>query len=117
MQHAALSHWYLLLCIYLIFSAFLLPLSIPFLYFFFFSSGSDKPTEWSTIPACPSFTVFFVVFFFGLFVCLFVVVVVLLLLFVCFNRGNFEGTNSSKILCLMFLLFFFCFFLMGLYQD
>ena len=37
----------------------------------------DKLTEWSMIPACPSLTCFF-------------------------NRGNTEGTNSSKILCLTF---------------
>ena len=35
------------------------------------SSGIDKSTEWSTIPACPSLMCFF-------------------------NRGNTEGTNSSK---------------------
>ena len=43
----------------------------------FLKSGIDKSTEWSTIPACPSLMCFF-------------------------NRGDTEGTNSSKILCLMF---------------
>ena len=44
----------------------------------------DKSTEWSTIPACPSHMCFL-------------------------NRGNTEGTNSSKILfdvCVFFILFF-----------
>ena len=35
------------------------------------SSGIDKSTEWSTIPACPNLMCFF-------------------------NRGNTEGTNSSR---------------------
>ena len=61
---------------------FLLLLSIPFLYFFFFKSGIDKSTEWSTIPACPSLTCFF-------------------------NRGGTEGNNSSKILCPMFVYVWF----------
>ena len=75
-QHAAIWHWYLLLCIYIIFQNFLLLLSIPFLYFL--KSGIDKSTEWSTIPACPSLMCFF-------------------------NRSDTEGTNSSKILCQMFV--------------
>ena len=37
-----------------------------------------NPTEWSTIPACLSLMCFF-------------------------NRGDTEGTNSSKILCPMFV--------------
>ena len=37
----------------------------------FLKSGIDKSTEWSTIPACPSLMCFF-------------------------NRGDTEGTNSSK---------------------
>ena len=41
----------------------------------------DKSTEWFTIPACPSLMCFF--FF--------------------LNRGNTKGTNSSKLLCLMFV--------------
>ena len=40
---------------------------------FFFKSGIDKSTELSTIPACPSLMCFFF-----------------------FNRGDTEGTNSSK---------------------
>ena len=51
-------------------------------------SGIDKSMEWSTIPACPSL--------------------------MCFLRGNTEGTNSSKILCLMFAYFLFY---VGLCQD
>ena len=62
--------------------------------FFFFlilflKSGTDNLTEWSTIPACPSLVCFF-------------------------NRGDTEGTNSSKVLCLMFMYVLFC---VGLYQD
>ena len=59
----------------------ILLLSIPFLYFFF-KSGIDKSTEWSTTPACPSLMCFF-------------------------NRGDTEGTNSSKILCPMFVYVLF----------
>ena len=44
----------------------------------FLKSGIDKSTEWSMIPACLSLMCFF-------------------------NRGNTEGTNSSKILYLMFV--------------
>ena len=47
-------------------------------------SNIDKSTEWSTIPACPSFMCFF-------------------------NRGDAEGTRSSNILCLMFV--YVCFVL------
>ena len=50
----------------------------PFLFCTFFKSGIDKATEWSTIIACPSLMCFF-------------------------NRGGTEGTNSSKILCPMFV--------------
>ena len=51
----------------------------PFLILYFKKkSGIDKSTEWSTIPACPSFMCFF-------------------------NRGDTKGTNSLKILCLMFV--------------
>ena len=53
-----------------------------FFYTFFFKSGIDKSTEWSTIPACPSFICFF-------------------------NRGDTEGTNSPKILCPMFVYVLF----------
>ena len=55
----------------------LLLLSISFFYTFL-KSGIDKSTEWATIPACPSRMCFF-------------------------NRGDTEGTNSSKILCPMFV--------------
>ena len=47
-------------------------------FFILLKSGIDKSTEWSTIPACPSLMCFF-------------------------NRGDTEGTNSSKILCPMFV--------------
>ena len=43
-----------------------------------FKSGIDKSTEWTTIPACPSFVCFF-------------------------NRVGAEGINFSKILCSMFV--------------
>ena len=49
----------------------------PFLSYTFLKSGIDKSAEWSTIPACSSLMCFF-------------------------NRGDTEGTNSSKILCPMF---------------
>ena len=42
-------------------------------------SGIDKSTEWSMIPACPSL----------------------------FYRGDTDGTNSSKILCSMFVTVLF----------
>ena len=48
----------------------------------FKKSGIDKSTEWSTIPACPSLMCFF-------------------------NRGDTEGTDSSKILCPMFMYVLF----------
>ena len=48
----------------------------------FFKSGIDKSTEWSKIPACPSLMCFF-------------------------NRVDTEGTNSSKILCPMFVYVLF----------
>ena len=54
---------------------FLLLLSISF-FILFLKSGIDISTEWSTIPACPSLMCFF-------------------------NRGDTEGTNSSKNLCSM----------------
>ena len=56
--------------------------------------GIDKSAEWSTIPTCPSLVGFF--FF--------------------LNRGNTEGTNSSKMLCLIFLYvcFVWCKFASGL---
>ena len=45
-------------------------------------SGIDKSREWSTIPACPSR------------MCV-------------FNRDDTEETNSSKVLCLMFVYVLF----------
>ena len=55
-------------------------------FFFFFilfkKSGIDKSTEWSAIPVCPSLMCFF-------------------------NRGDNEGTNSSKILCRCLCMFCF----------
>ena len=62
----------------------------PFLFFIpFLKSGIDKSTEWSTIPACPSLMWFF-------------------------NRGDTEGTISSKILCSMFA---YVLFYVNLCQD
>ena len=55
---------------------FLLLLSISF--YIFLKSGIDKSIEGSMILVCPSLMCFF-------------------------NRGNTEGTNSLKILCLMFV--------------
>ena len=57
------------------------PFFSSFFMYFLKKSDIDKSTEWSTIAACPSRMCFF-------------------------NRGNTEGTNSSKILCLMFVYFF-----------
>ena len=60
----------------------LLLLSIPFSYLSFLKSGIDKSTKWSMIQACPSLICFF-------------------------NRGGTEGTNSSKMLCSMFVYVLF----------
>ena len=54
----------------------------PFLFYTFLKPDIDKSTEWSTISACPSLMCFF-------------------------NRGNTKGTNSLKILCLMFVYVLF----------
>ena len=70
-----------------LYNFFKLLLSIPFLYFKK-KSGIDKSTEWSTIPACPSL------------MCL-------------FNRSDTKETNSSKILCSMFV-YVLCKFVSGL---
>ena len=51
-------------------------------FYTFLKSGVDKSTEWSAIPACPSLMCFF-------------------------NRGDTEGTNSSNILCPMFVYVLF----------
>ena len=64
--------------------------SVHSFFILFFKSGIDKSTEWSTIPACPSLMCFF------------------------FNRGDTEGTNSSKILCSMFV---YVLFYVNLCQD
>ena len=53
-----------------------------FFVYTFLKSGIGKSTEWSTIPACPSLMCFF-------------------------NRGDTEGTDSSKILCPMFVYVLF----------
>ena len=53
-----------------------------FLLYTFLKSGIDRSMEWSTIPACPSPMCFF-------------------------NRGYTKGTDSSKILCLMFVYVLF----------
>ena len=54
----------------------------PFLFYTFLKSGIDESTEWPTMSACPSLMCFF-------------------------NRGDMEGTNSSKILCSMFVYVLF----------
>ena len=75
-QVFAVMHLYNIFYIFYCFCPFL------FLYFFFFKSGIDKSTEWSPIPACPSF------------VCL-------------FNRGVTEGTNCPNFVfdvCVCFVL-------------
>ena len=56
--------------------------SVHSFFYTFLKSGIDKSTEWSTITACPSLMCFF-------------------------NRGDTEGTNSSKVLCLMFVYVLF----------
>ena len=56
--------------------------SVHSFFYTFLKSGIDKSTEWSTIQACPSLMCFF-------------------------NRGDTEGANSSKILCLMFVYVLF----------
>ena len=56
--------------------------SVHSFFYTFFKSGIDKSTEWSTIPACPSLMCFF-------------------------DWGDTEGTNSSKILCPMFVYVLF----------
>ena len=63
------------------FKTFLIFGSIPF-FIFFFNLVSMNSTEWSTIPACPSF--------------------------MCsFDRGSTEGTNFSKI-CVDVCVCMFC---------
>ena len=80
-------HWYLLLCIYIIFLflffIFVIAPAHSFFILFFFKSDIDKSTEWSTIPARPSLMCFF-------------------------NRGDTEGTYSSKfcVQCFVYFLFY-----------
>ena len=63
-------------------------LSVPF--DFFYSVTMRMSAAYEKVPACPSLMCFF-------------------------TRGNTEGTNSSKILCLMFEYFFvLCEFVSGL---
>ena len=59
-----------------------------FLILFFFKSGINESTDWSTNPACPG-------------------------LMCIFYRGDTEGTNSSKMLCSMFV-YVLCRFVSGL---
>ena len=58
--------------------------SVHSFFYTFLKSGIDKSTEWSTIPACPTS------------------------LMCIFNRSDTEGTNSSKILCSMFVYLVLC---------
>ncbi len=75
--------------LYLCFCIIIVIASVRFFLILFLKSGIDKSTEWSTIPACPSLMCFF-------------------------NRGDTEGTNSSKILCSMFV---YVLFYVNLCQD
>ena len=59
-------------------SKILLRLSIPFFKYFFSKIDINKSTESSTVPACPNLACFL-------------------------NRGNTDGNNSSKTLCVMFV--------------
>ena len=56
--------------------------SVHSFFYTFLKSGIDKSIEWATIPACPSLMCFF-------------------------NRGDTKWTNSSKILCPMFVYVLF----------
>ena len=73
----------LVLAVMHLYDFFSLLLPIPFCYTLL-KSCIDKSTEWSTIPECPG-------------------------LISSSSRGNTEGTNSSKILCLMFVYVSFVF--------
>ena len=68
--------------LYNIFKVFIASVHSFFFLNTFLKSGIDKSTEWSTIPACPSLMCFL-------------------------NRGYTEETNSSKILCPMFVYVLF----------
>ena len=76
---AGLWHWCLPSCIYIKNS-----IASVHSFFEFFLPGVDKSMEGSTIPACPSLVCFY-------------------------NTGNTEETNSSKVLCLMFVYVCFVF--------
>ena len=56
--------------------------SVHSFFILFKKSGIDKSMEWSTIPACPNLMCFF-------------------------NRGDTEGTNSSKMLSPIFVYVLF----------
>ena len=66
------------ICRYAFIYYFFFVASVHCFFKYFLKSGMDKSMKWSTIPACPSLMCFF-------------------------NRGNTEGTNSSKMLRLMFV--------------
>ena len=87
---AACCHVTLVLAIMHLYNIFKFFIAFVHSYFYtFLKSGIDKLTEWSTIPACPSVMCFF-------------------------NRGDTEGTNSSKILGSMFV---YVLFYVGLCRD
>ena len=90
MVSAACCHMALVFAVMHLYNLFLIFIaSVHSFFILFLKSGIDKSTEWSTIPACPSLLCFF-------------------------NRGDTEGTNSSKILCLMFV---YVLFYVNLFQD
>ena len=66
--------------LYTIFQIFIA--SVHSFFYTFLKSGVDNLTLWSMIPACPSLMCFF-------------------------NRGDTEGNNSLKSLCLMFVYVLF----------
>ena len=86
-QHAAMWHWYLLLCIYMIF--FIASVDSFSMYTFFLNlvliNRRNGPRYQCVLALCAFF-----------------------------NRGNAKGTNSSKILCSMFL---YVLFYVDLCQD
>ena len=65
-----------------LYNIFLFYIASVYSFFIFEKSGIDKLTEWSTSPECPSLMCFF-------------------------TRGDTEGTNSLKLLCLMFVCVLF----------
>ena len=86
---SACCHMTLVFAVMHLYYWFLFCCFCPFLFYTVLKSGIDKSMEWSTIPACPSLMCFF-------------------------DRGDTEGTNSSKILCSMFVCFVLCKFVSGL---